>query len=125
MTTISATIRHATNSTGPATETMLGINFAVDGLPVLAGTDKQIAWAQDIRDAAILDACQQFAGRMASLRGNFVTAQARADLATVQAALDKLATAIDGLTNAKDWIEAAGGAKSFLTLRALLGRRPA
>lgn len=107
------------------TETINGYKIEIVDAPALVGTEKQVAWAEDIRKAAIEDLV------MAGLRARKVDGRPLADasirteawetaLAEANDALKQFAAKLATITDAKAWIEAAGRSKSMLTIRALL-----
>lgn len=108
--------------------------FAVShDLPALTGSDKQVAWANTIRDAAIADFVQtrivdrvqfEVAGRSCWLKHETWTANAQpqVDIINAKPIMQQIADALAPITSAKDWIEAAGGSKSMLTIQALMQR---
>lgn len=103
-------------------------------LPALTGSDKQIAYASAIRDAAIADFIQtkiidrvqyDLDGRSCWLKHETWTANAQpqVDIINAKPIMAQMAAALAPITSAKDWIEAAGGSKSLLTIQALMTRK--
>jgi hypothetical protein len=103
-------------------------------LPALTGSDKQVAWATAIRDAAIADFVQarlidrtsySSHGQTAWLKNEtwVEIAQPHVEAINTSPVMAKLAAALEPITSAKAWIEAEGGSKSLLTIQALLTRK--
>ena len=95
--------------------------------PALAGTDKQVAYAADIRASSIKDFVEVMVWRqMRTPEGRWLkdaTFASAAILALVDqanAGLAQLADVMARATDAKQWIEIAGGSKSLLTAKAIL-----
>lgn len=92
---------------------MLSIDVEIVDAPALTGTEKQISYAEAIRDAAIRDACTS-AIKRAPLSGDGVK--------NLNEQIGPIAAKLATITTAKSWIEAANGSKSLLTVRALLAK---
>lgn len=97
--------------TGQPSDLLNGIDIAISDAPVLTGSEKQIAYANDIREDAIRDACKSAIGRVKL---------SVAAIAALNEQVVPMAAKLAAHTTAKSWIEAAGGSKSMLTVRALL-----
>lgn len=107
------------------TELVNGYKIEIVDAPALVGTEKQVAWAEDIRKGAIEDFVHAgLRARKADGRrlidAAFRTEAWEAAIAEANEVLKEYAAKLATITDAKAWIEAAGGSKSILTIRALL-----
>ena len=114
------------SSTGAEQPTINGYAIDVANAPELTGTEKQVAWANAIRTAAIEDMARTGLTKIKDADG---IALAKAEWRTDawQAALDSLNSRLAGhaerlakITSAKAWIDAANGSKTSATIIALL-----
>jgi hypothetical protein len=113
---------------GKPSDQVNGYKVEIIDAPVLTGTDKQMAWAEAIRDAAIKDVAAA-ARRVRIKTGRRLEdhdwrgPEFEEDLQMVNEMLASIAAALASVTEAKAWIEAAGGAKDQRTVRALMRAR--
>lgn len=107
------------------TETINGYKVEISNAPALSGSEKQVAWADAIRAAAIEDLAITAMRRLKVDGTTLADASFRTDaweaaMENLNSNLANFAEKLASVTDAKAWIEAAGGSKSILTIRALL-----
>lgn len=102
-----------------------GYRIKIVDAPTLQGSDKQVAWAQTIRAASIEDFVRTYilggvkVGDTTLARTSFATPEWATAMVALRSGLDKLAAKLATFSTARDWIEAANGSKSLLTVAAL------
>lgn len=114
-------------TTGQPSDLFVGIDIAITDAPALTGSEKQIAYANAIREAALKDAGSLAIGKVKLPDGSWLKTShgGPAVLDAIAKLNEQFAPVAEKLatyTVAKDWIEAASGSKSLLTVRALLNR---
>ncbi len=105
------------------------VGFAIDLIdaPALTGSEKQIAWASEIRASAIQNAIEIGALRSVMIDGkplanaSFASPAVDAALAQVARGCTSMAAALATKTSAKAWIDATeGGKPSARTIQTIM-----